>query len=229
MAKTLDRATVDKVLVIKQELVKLLFDEYGVDIGKAANVEDLKTRYKSQSIDSDVEWNSTGLTNGLIQYHSINKTKQKAKELDLPYLPEPRLNVPAASAKPGKFDVNSAISVANQIRTTRSSGKCAKFVRTFIEAGGISTVGRPIAAKDYVHFLPSIGFRYITSLQDRQSQTNWTSTQARPGDVAVMDHGKYGHICMYTGRNWVSDFVQNNMWVYQGNGLVHVFRHNNIG
>lgn len=228
MGKTLDQATVDKIVIIKQELVKMLFDEYGVDIGSTPDVDDLKTRYKTQSIDSRVDWNSTGLTGGLVQYHSTNKTKQKAKELDIPYLPEPRLNIPAPSTKPGNFDVNSAVSVANQIRTTRSSGKCAKFVRTFIEAGGISTAGRPIAAKDYVNFLPRIGFRHITSLQDRQSQTSWTSTQARPGDVAVMDHGRYGHICMYTGNKWVSDFVQNNMWVYQGDGLVHVFRHNTI-
>ena len=226
MQKTLDKSTIDKVIIIKKELIKALFDEYGVDLGSAPEPGELQLSFKNKSNTTEVDW-SNGLADGLIQSHTINTAKERAKSLDLPYIKAPNISIPAAS-KPGTFNVNAAVSMASQISTTRSSGKCAKFVRTFIEAGGISTAGRPIAAKDYVSFLPKIGFSYVTSLGDRESQTDWTRSQARKGDIAVMDHGKYGHICMYTGSRWVSDFVQNNMWVYQGNGLVHVFRHNNI-
>ena len=226
MQKTLDQSTIDKTLIIKKELIKMLFDEYGVDLGSTPVIDDVSVNYKNYDKTSNVDWNH-GFTNGLLQSHGVTLSKDRAKSLDLPYIPAPPLSIPAA-AKPGTFNVNAAVSMASQISTTRSSGKCAKIVRTFIEAGGISTAGRPIAAKDYVSFLPKIGFGYVTSLGDRETQLDWTKSQARRGDVAVMDHGQYGHICMYTGSRWVSDFVQNNMWVYPGNGLVHIFRHNNI-
>ena len=34
------------------------------------------------------------------------------------------------------------------------------------------------------------------------------------GDVCVMKHPNYGHVCMYNGEKWVSDFVQKRIWVY---------------
>ena len=41
-----------------------------------------------------------------------------------------------------------------------------------------------------------------------------------------MDHGVHGHICMFDGNQWISDFVQNNMWVYGGDGTCYIFRYN---
>ena len=34
------------------------------------------------------------------------------------------------------------------------------------------------------------------------------------GDVCVMKHPNYGHVCMYNRKKWVSDFVQRRIWVY---------------
>ena len=41
-----------------------------------------------------------------------------------------------------------------------------------------------------------------------------------------MDHGKHGHICMWNGSQWISDFFQNNMWVYSGDGTCYLYRYN---
>ena len=46
----------------------------------------------------------------------------------------------------------------------KSIGKCAKYVRTAIEAGGLSTNGHPISAYQYIDFLPKIGFREINKI-----------------------------------------------------------------
>jgi len=104
--------------------------------------------------------------------------------------------------------------------------ECAKYVRLAIEAGGINTTGRPISAYKYKDFLPTIGFKAIGKITGKANQTNWTKNNARPGDIAVMEHGVHGHICMYDGKNWISDFIQNNMWVYGGDGLCYIFRYN---
>lgn len=88
-----------------------------------------------------------------------------------------------------------------------SKHMCAKYVRMAMEAGGLSTAGRPTLAKDYVHYLPSIGFSHIATLGD-----DWTRFSFCPGDIAVMQRpnnpSAAGHICMYTGSIWISDFKQ---------------------
>ena len=104
--------------------------------------------------------------------------------------------------------------------------QCAKYVRLALEAGGINTSGHPGSACEYKDFLPKIGFNGIGQIKGKSDQANWTIRSARPGDIAVMDHGVHGHICMYTGQRWVSDFVQNNMWVYGGDGTCYIFRYN---
>ena len=122
------------------------------------------------------------------------------------------------------WDIQKALQKADTVKTRTSSGKCAAYVRQFLEAGGIDTTGHPVSAKDYASFLPKVGFKCIANIPSRAEQTKFTNEAARPGDIAVMEHGAHGHICMWNGRNWVSDFVQNNMWPYQGDGLVSIFR-----
>ena len=78
----------------------------------------------------------------------------------------------------------------------------------------------------YVDFLPKIGFTQIEKITGKVKQYNWSLKNANPGDIAVMNYGKHGHICMWDGKNWVSDFRQNNMWVYKGDGECVIFRYN---
>ena len=128
----------------------------------------------------------------------------------------------------GKFNVKAACtwlhnnSYDHYIKN--KCGKCAKFVRMAIEAGGISTIGRPIWAWKYVDYLPTIGFKHLCSVT-RAQESNF---KAEPGDIAVYQKGGNpnvpGHICMFTGVKWTSDFKQNSMFVYQSTNTAHIYR-----
>lgn len=111
-----------------------------------------------------------------------------------------------------------------------SSGTCAKSVRIFLEHGGLDTSGRPVWAQHYVRYLPTIGFRHIGTIANTQAQTAFTTNGVQPGDIAVYQKpgapNEPGHICMWNGRNWCSDFRQNHMNVYRSRGDVaaYIFR-----
>ena len=84
-------------------------------------------------------------------------------------------------------------------------GHCARAVRLALEAGGMSTVGHPESACDYKDFLPKLGFYAV----DEDSYV------PHKGDIVVIDKisgHPYGHIAMYSGSQWISDFVQKDMW-----------------
>ena len=122
------------------------------------------------------------------------------------------------------FNIRAALQYGVSHVNQQSLGKCAKYVRMMLNAGGINTAGNPVAAKDYTMFLPSKGFKHITTLNGVNEQNDWTQRDAIAGDIAVMSKGSYGHICMYTGKYWISDFVQTKMWPYTGNGICNIFR-----
>ena len=107
-----------------------------------------------------------------------------------------------------------------------STGWCARYVRMAIEKGfndPNSTAGRPNWAWKYVYYLPTIGFKRI--LHHIRNQTNYTP---EPGDIAVYKKGNRtdvpGHICMFTGIQWCSDFKQRNMYVYNSTTEADIFR-----
>lgn len=123
------------------------------------------------------------------------------------------------------FNIKNAIDYGMKILKPKSIGACAKHVRLMLEAGGLNTIGHPSAACNYIDFLPKIGFKHIVTLNSRQTQLDFSKNEANIGDIAVMSHGKYGHICIWNGNNWISDFKQNNMWPYTGNGICKIFRY----
>ena len=94
-----------------------------------------------------------------------------------------------------------------------------------IEAGGIKTTGRPNWAWKYINYLPSIGFKYIAKVNRADIGTNY---KPEPGDIAVYQKGNNpdvpGHICMYTGKEWCSDFNQKNPIVYSSTKEAYIFR-----
>lgn len=101
---------------------------------------------------------------------------------------------------------------------------CATAVKGFIWAGfngysgdksKICTAGYSMGSlgngyKTYTR-LQELGFRVIAVQSDYYDTHTY---QPARGDIAIMDHGEYGHICMWSGTNWVSDFKQNNCWPY---------------
>jgi len=93
---------------------------------------------------------------------------------------------------------------------TRSTHHCAMYCRLGMEAAGLNTADRPQSgdAGDYGPFLLRHGAQTIP--QD--------SYIPQVGDVVVFDKTNqhpFGHIEMYDGHHWVSDFMQHNISPYR--------------
>jgi hypothetical protein len=86
------------------------------------------------------------------------------------------------------------------------NGQCAQWVRQALNAGGFSDSGHPTYAKDYGSFLTGKGF----------SDIGGSDSSPQAGDVVVIQNypggSVPGHIAMYDGSQWVSDFVQQDFW-----------------
>ena len=128
---------------------------------------------------------------------------------------------PVASLDPSLFEKNpngwniqKACEWIHKSAATSTLHSCAKYVRMAIEAGGLSTNGRPTWAWKYINYLPKIGFRFIDTV-DNKYQGEKGSYTPKPGDIAVYTKGSNtkvpGHICMWTGAEWESDIRQRNM------------------
>ena len=93
---------------------------------------------------------------------------------------------------------------------SRSTGSCAKYVRSYLMAAGYPLSGWPVAAADYINFLPKYGF---TQVPGKASQIS-----PEVGDISITQrfgNHKYGHIAIWNGSNWVSDFEQNSVSIYR--------------
>lgn len=89
---------------------------------------------------------------------------------------------------------------------TASGHNCGKAVHLYIEALGLPTDGRPMYGGDYGPWLQKTGWNKISP-----------QSQFQIGDICVtkgQGSNKEGHISMYNGRNWVSDFIQSSPLVY---------------
>lgn len=122
------------------------------------------------------------------------------------------------------YDVNAACSWIWDNSHDSSQHACAKYVRMAIEHGGVQTNGRPSWAWKYINYLPTIGFGRVASFQSN-NPNGYTPVM---GDIAVYKKENRtdvpGHICMFTGQRWCSDFKQNNMVVYSSPTTVDIFR-----
>lgn len=108
--------------------------------------------------------------------------------------------------------------------TREFCGHCARAIRMALEAGGLDTTGRPAYAGDYDSFLPTIGFIQVEYGPDYVPQ---------PGDIVVhestSENRPEGHIAMYDGANWISDYYQRDMFggqAYRDNNDFTIWRYN---
>lgn len=94
----------------------------------------------------------------------------------------------------------------------KSTSKCATYVRLALEAGGLDTTGHPTDAKNYGSFLLSKGFVEVSA----------TDYVAQPGDIVVLQPypggNESGHIQMFDGSVWMSDYMTRSQWGGIGNG-----------
>lgn len=101
----------------------------------------------------------------------------------------------------GQVDLQKMVDWLNAHAHAKSVGKCAKYVRQGIEAGGGDTSGHAVSAKNWGPTLERIGFKPIP-------ESNYSP---KLGDIAVFQPKNkkgHGHIQVYDGTRWVSDYFQ---------------------
>lgn len=103
-------------------------------------------------------------------------------------------NLPANSA-PVK-----AAQYARKKAAGKSLGKCARYVRIAMQHAGYKFTPNPSAYQYASGTLSGAGFGQIS-----------TNTPYQIGDIIVIGRTSkhvHGHICIWDGKNWISDFVQ---------------------
>lgn len=125
-----------------------------------------------------------------------------------------------------KLDIDKAILYLNAhaypFYIKSKCGHCAKAVRLSLEAGGINTACHPLSAKDYGPYLKDWGFSEVP-------RNNYVPQK---GDIRVFQNypggSPHGHIDMYNGSHWVSDYIEKSSWPGPGykkhNASFSIFR-----
>lgn len=117
----------------------------------------------------------------------------------------------SASMK-GSSQAATAAAIASERAAPKSTGKCAMRVRQALEAGGYQEPpGRPGSAYQYATtgFINKYGFERIN--------VDPLSYKPQVGDISITDRfnkHKHGHIAIYDGKNWISDFRQKSISIY---------------
>ncbi|MDC0711407.1 hypothetical protein POL68_23250 [Stigmatella sp. ncwal1] len=106
------------------------------------------------------------------------------------------------------MNVDRAVAHLNANAYAESQRDCALHVRRAIEAGGVrlDVNTRPGSAKDYGPYLGRHGFTPVDTQNYVPQRGDVAVIQPYPGGSAA------GHIAMYDGTQWVSDFRQRDMW-----------------
>ncbi len=108
------------------------------------------------------------------------------------------------------MDKDAAAKYADDHAEATSQGNCAKYVRQALQAGGVNLDKHPYSAKDYGPFLTGQGMLPVP-------QQGYVPQK---GDVVVIQNYRggdvNGHIALYDGTQWVSDFKQRDIWAGPG-------------
>jgi hypothetical protein len=117
--------------------------------------------------------------------------------------PGPLADTPAEpTSSVHEYSIQRAVAHLDRAAHASSQGRCARYVREAIEAGGLPVPPpRPLYAKDYGPTLENLGFVPVAT----------EGYSAQTGDIAVIEPptGRTeGHIQMFNGQIWVSDFRQ---------------------
>ncbi|WP_200874179.1 N-acetylglucosaminidase [Serratia sp. DD3] len=120
------------------------------------------------------------------------------------------------------------------IQLNYGMAKCARYVKRALISGGLSPNGSSIeSAKDYGTWLVENNFNPVDNATTVQVGNVYSISGQQAGDVvviqAVTGH-RHGHIAMFDGTKWVSDYVQDNGFypaqAYRTNNTAYVlYRH----
>lgn len=112
---------------------------------------------------------------------------------------------------------STSVSYINSHVEPRSLGKCAAYVRRAVEAGGVKIqippprIGNSASACDYGPSLEKVGFKPVYVYTGSGPTDTAVIPGQQTGDVVVIqpiDGHPHGHIALFNGVNWVSDFIQ---------------------
>ncbi|WP_313021479.1 N-acetylglucosaminidase [Atlantibacter hermannii] len=112
---------------------------------------------------------------------------------------------------------STSVSYINSHVEPRSLGKCAAYVRRAVEAGGVKIqippprIGNSASACDYGPSLEKVGFKPVYVYPGSGPTDTAVIPGQQTGDVVVIqpiDGHPHGHIALFNGVNWVSDFIQ---------------------
>jgi hypothetical protein len=101
------------------------------------------------------------------------------------------------------WNVDAAVTYLDSHASGHSLSRCAEYTRNAIEHGGV-ILARHNSAKDYGRSLELEGFVEVPGHDDYKR-----------GDVVVIQPisgHPHGHMAMYDGHQWVSDFKQRTMY-----------------
>ena len=105
---------------------------------------------------------------------------------------------------PYDYSIDNAVVYLNEHAETSSHNMCALYVERAINAGGQPAFILP--AWGYAYVLPHMGFNEIERIAYKPMK----------GDIVVFPRVRghiFGHIAMYNGRQWISDFKQHSLIV----------------
>jgi hypothetical protein len=113
----------------------------------------------------------------------------------------------------GSWDIDAIVATALKRAKKESTKKCAEYVRIALKAGDTNNKikGGLGDAWQYDNNLIKLGWTPIGNI---------LTCRPQKGDICVFPRynhlvkkgGQYGHVCIYTGSQWVSDFVQATMY-----------------
>ncbi|EMG9277043.1 TPA: glycoside hydrolase family 73 protein [Enterobacter cloacae] len=112
---------------------------------------------------------------------------------------------------------SASVSYINSHAEPESRGNCAAYVRRAVEAGGVKIkippprIGGSASACDYGPSFEAVGFKPVYSYAGSGPTDTAVIPGQQAGDVVVIqpiDGHPHGHIALFNGTNWVSDFIQ---------------------
>ncbi|WET40358.1 hypothetical protein [Citrobacter enshiensis] len=112
-----------------------------------------------------------------------------------------------------EWNRNAAVDHAKGHANARSLGRCAEYTREAISAGGVE-IGHTNSAKDYGILLENAGFRAI-GIGENLLTGDVVIIQPYPGG------NRNGHMAIFDGTTWYSDFRQRDMWAGPGYRSAH--------
>ena len=165
-----------------------------------------KTFNPGEARDWHGRWTTGGNSGNSSSANARSGTSQGSARV-IPIADRPESDAAAVPAQGNSgLDVDAAVAHLNDNAASHdqgSSGNCARYVENALAAGGVNVPPGPRSAKDKGPSLEAAGLTPVPS-QDYVPQK---------GDVAVIqpyvgERRQDGHMAMFNGNEWVSDFHQ---------------------